>query len=75
MIHTIALYGSATVTAVLFVGIAFGLEGLAAKATIKVSCTEVAEVLQEAVESNLISQHEADQTAQRCFDTQEDSNE
>ena len=28
MIHTIALYGSAVITAVLFVGIAMGLEGL-----------------------------------------------
>ena len=72
MIHTIALYGSAAVTALLFIGIAFGLEGLAAKAEVKVPCTEVVEILQEAVDSNLISQYEADQTAQRCFDTQED---
>jgi len=28
MIHHIALYGSAVITAVLFVGIAMGLEGL-----------------------------------------------
>ena len=28
MIHDIALYGSAVITAILFVGIAFGLEGL-----------------------------------------------
>lgn len=28
MIHIIALYGSACLTAILFVGIAFGLEGL-----------------------------------------------
>ena len=28
MIHNIALYGSAVITSILFVGIAFGLEGL-----------------------------------------------
>ena len=34
-------------------------------------CTEVASVLQEAVESGMISQVDANQISHRCFDTQE----
>ena len=34
-------------------------------------CTEVAAALQEAVESGVISQADADQISHRCFDTQE----
>jgi len=38
-------------------------------------CTEVAVILQEAVDSGVISQSEADQSTQRCFNTQEAPND
>ena len=73
MIHNIALYGSAAITGLLFVGILIGLEGLAAKAlTNHEMCTEVTAIAQDAVDSGDISQFEADQISQRCFDIPED---
>jgi len=73
MIHSIALYGSAAITGLLFVGILIGLESLAAKAlNNQEMCTEVTAIVQEAVDSGDISQSEADQISQRCFDTPED---
>ena len=76
MIHSIALYGSAFVTATLFIGIAFGLEGLAKKAsafTNQEMCTEVAQIARDAVESGLISEQEAKGISERCFNTPEDN--
>jgi len=48
-----------------------GREGHTRSISHHVMCTEVASVLQEAVESGMISQADADQISQRCFDTQE----
>ena len=76
MIHSIALYGSAFVTATLFIGIAFGLEGLAKKAsafTNQEMCTEVTEIVRDAVESGLISEREGQGISERCFNIPEDN--
>ena len=62
MIHLLALYGSATLVAALFVGVLVSFEGL----TTPSPCKEVEAVLQESVDRGQISQFDADQVTQRC---------
>ena len=51
-------------------GLAFAFDASPKELTGHVLCTEVAEVLQEAVELEMISQLDAELIAQRCFDNQ-----
>lgn len=72
MIHFLALYGSATLIAALFVGVLVSFDGLAKEYDHRSDhelCVEVAEEVQRSVEAGLISQFDADQIVERCFNT------
>ena len=67
------LIGTITISSLLLALIfqAPGRESRGAQLSHHEMCIEVASVLQEAVESGVISQVDADLISQRCFNTQE----
>ena len=67
------LIGTITLSAAFlaFIFQAPGRKGYSRQISHHEMCTEVASVLQEAVESGVISQVNADRISYRCFDTQE----
>lgn len=70
MIHNILLYGGTIAVTAMFAVILHAFEGYVPKAEARTDqemCTELAEVVDESVDSELLSQAEADAIVERCY--------